>query len=196
MYKVGITGSYFSGLNEVVEEYKKINIPIFDADLIFRFLIYNNSETIEKIQKEFGKSVFVKNQLDIYSFEQEKFRKLLDLVELDILKSYEKWRLKQKSDFTIFKSEILFEAGWHERMNFNINVFKPNGVRINQIQAQFKMKPTDVFKMLEPEMDVFQKNRLSQYVIHNYTTYPENIKSQINMVNSSLQKKFDLTIYD
>jgi dephospho-CoA kinase len=193
MYKVGLTGSYFSGLNEVVEEYKKINIPIFDADLIFRFLIYNNSETIEKIQKEFGKSVFDKNQVDIYLFDSEKFRKLLDLVELDILKSYEKWRLKQKSDFTIFKSEILFEAGWHERMNFNINVFRPNGVKINQIQAQFKMKPTDVFKMLESEMDVFQKNRLSQYIIHNYSTYPENIKSQINMVNISLKRKADLT---
>jgi hypothetical protein len=52
-------------------------------------------------------------------------------------------------------------------------------LRINRIQALFKMKPTDVFKMLESEMVCFPKNRLSQYVIHNYTTYPESIKSQI-----------------
>jgi dephospho-CoA kinase len=60
MYKVGLTGSYFPGLNEVAEEYNKLNIPLFDADLIFRFLIYNNSETIGKIRKRIWKRYIYK----------------------------------------------------------------------------------------------------------------------------------------
>ena len=74
-------------------------------------------------------------------------------------------------------------------MNFNISVFKPNGVRINEIQRHFKMKLTDVHKMIDTEMDVFQKNRLCEYVIHNYNTYADSVEKQINSITKSIKDK-------
>jgi hypothetical protein len=59
---------------------------------------------LEKFEKEFGKDIFTNNQVDIYSFDSEKFLKLIDLVELDILKAYEKWRLKTKNRFYYFQN--------------------------------------------------------------------------------------------
>jgi dephospho-CoA kinase len=191
MFKVGLTGNYFSGLEDVAEVFKRFNIPVFEADLIVRFFLYNNSETITKIKNEFGKSVFTDNQIDLNKFgDTDGFKKLLAVIELDLLKAYEKWRQKnQKSKFTIFKSSIIFEAGWNESMNFNISVFKPNGVRINEIQRHFKMKLTDVYKMIDTEMDVFQKNRLCEYVIHNYNTYADSVEKQINSITKSIKDK-------
>lgn len=189
MFKVGLTGNYFSGLDEVANIFKKYNIPVFEADLIVRFLFYGNSESITKIKDYFGKSVFTNNILDLNQFDEANFRKLLSLIELDLIKAYEKWRNKQKSNFTIFKSSIIFEAGWNQNMNFNISVFKPNGIRINEIQRQFKMRSTDVCKMTDTEMDVFQKNRLCDYVIHNYLTYAVPTEKQINLIAKSLNDK-------
>lgn len=195
MYKVGLTGNYFSGLDEIAAIFAKLNIPIFEADLILRFFFYNNSETIKKIQKQFGKTVFVDNQLDLNKFnDSDSFRKLLNVVELDLLKAYEKWRLKQSASYTIFKSSIIFEAGWNENMNFNISVFKPTGLRTDEIQRIFKMKSSDVYNMLDSEMDVFQKNRLSNYVIHNYNNYGDSVKNQVNTISKTLNHKCSSTI--
>jgi dephospho-CoA kinase len=190
MLKVGLTGNYFSGLDEVSHKCGLLQMPVFEADLILRFLFYNNSDTITKIRNQFGKEVFTNNQLDLNFFtDSESFRKLLKVIELDLLKAFEKWRQTQKSKITIFKSAILFEAGWNEWMNLNISVFKPNGVRIHEIQRHFKMKSTDVYNMVDSEMDVFQKNRLSDYIIHNYPAYAETVEKQLISISKSLISK-------
>jgi len=191
MLKVGLTGNYCSGVDEIAEIYKNLQIPIFEVDLIIKFMFYNNSESIKKIQKEFGKIVFTNNILDMVAFnEPTKFRRLLKIIELDLIVAYERWRqVNQKAKFTIFKSSILFESNWNNIMNSNISVFKPNGLRVEAIQRKNKMKSSDAYSLIDTEMDVFQKNRLSDYTINNYPAYCDSVEKQIIAINKSIMTK-------
>jgi dephospho-CoA kinase len=44
MFKVGLTGNRYSGKDTVASLFNKISIPVFDADVIVKFLINHNFE--------------------------------------------------------------------------------------------------------------------------------------------------------
>jgi dephospho-CoA kinase len=191
MLKVGLTGNYCSGVDKVVLILRKMGMLVFDADLIIKFLLYNNSEVITKIKTRFGKIVFTDNQVDISSFRTpEQFNNLIKLIEPDILKAYEKFRLVNRdSKFIFFKSQILFETGLSTYMNFNISVFKPNGSRVEEIQSINKLRTTEAWKIVDSEMDSFQKNRMCQYTIHNYDAHQDSLERQIASILKALNNK-------
>ena len=192
MLKVGLTGNYLSGLEEVSDIYKKMNIPVFEADLIIKFMLFNNFETIEKIRKEFGNVVFSREKLDLNAFRgTSTFKRLMKVIEIDLIASYEKWRLVNKySTFTIFKTQILLESNWNNLMNFNISVFKPTVLRVGEIQNFHKMRTSEAWSLVSAEMDPLQKNRLCNYIIHNYeSAYNGSVENQINNINKSIAGK-------
>ena len=191
MLKIGLTGNYCSGFEEVGNIYRAMKVPVFDADLIIKFMFYNNSVTIDKILSEFGKSAFKDNILNMDAFRNpERFHSLIKVIELDLIRVYEKWRLIHKdAKFTIFKTQILFEMNWHNIMNMNISVFRPNGLRVADIQNRQGLKTTEVYSIIDNEMDALQKNELSTYVIHNYASCNDPIEKQIEKINNSILGK-------
>lgn len=191
MLKVGLTGNYCAGLDTVTIILRKMGIIVFDADLIIKFLLYNNAEMINKIKKQFGKIVFFENQVDISSFRTpEQFNSLIKLIEPELLRSYEKFRLvNHDSKYIFFKSQILFESGLNTYMNINVSVFKPNGTRVEDIQRINKLRTTEAWKIVDSEMDSFQKNRLCQYTIHNYDAHNEGLERQIASILKALNSK-------
>jgi len=193
MLKVGLTGNYCSGLEQVVSIMRKMGILVFDADLIIKFLIYNNSEVIKKIKTQFGKIVFTENQVDIASFRTtEQFNSLIKLIEPDLLKSYEKFRLvNRNSKIIFFKSQVLFETGLNTYMNMSVSVFKPNGNRVEEIQRINKLRTTESWKIVDSEMDSFQKNRMCQYTIHNYVAHNESLERQVISIIKAINNKVE-----
>jgi dephospho-CoA kinase len=192
MLKVGLTGNYCAGLDAVVIILRKMGIIVFDADLIIKFLLYNNTEMINKIKAQFGKIVFFENQVDISSFRTaEQFNSLIKLIEPELLRSYEKFRLVNRdSKYIFFKSQILFETGLNTYMNINVSVFKPNGSRVADIQRINKLRTTEAWKIVDSEMDSFQKNRMCQYTIHNYEAHNDGLEKQIASILKALNSKF------
>ena len=100
MLKIGLTGNYYSGIEDIVAIFKRYKIPVFDADLLIKYLLYNNNDTIMRIKSTFGNSVFNKNILDMSEFKGNgynensgvfKFEKLLKLLQTDLIKHYEKF---------------------------------------------------------------------------------------------------------
>ena len=190
MLKVGLTGNYFSGIEEISNIYKKLRIPVFEVDLIIKFMLYNNQDTIKKIRQEFGSVVFMNHKVDINAFRgTSTFTRLMKVLELDLVTTYEKWRLVNKAPFTVFKTQILFESNWNNLMNFNISVFKPTGIRVGEIQDTYKMRSTEAWALLDTEIDPFQKNRLCNYTIHNYESYNDSVETQITNINKSISNK-------
>jgi len=111
MYKVGLTGNYFSGQNEVAKIFEDYNVRVFDANLITKFLINYSPIHIPKIKKEFGPDIYSVGLLDLSKLNDNKsFNKLLDIIELDLLRAYEIFRKRYKNDFyTIFYFDYIFE---------------------------------------------------------------------------------------
>lgn len=190
MYKVGLTSNFGTGLEDIVDKYKEMGIPVFDADIIIKFLLFNDSNVITKIKNEYGKVVFKDNKINLdYFNDAYKLKKLFNFIEIDILSIYERWRMANINfTFTVFKCSILFETGLYESMNYNINVFRPNTLRITEIGKKYDIKYLEAYELADNEMDHFDKNNMSDYVIHNYDTYSESVSKQIQFINRSIMK--------
>ena len=200
--KVGLTGNYLSGLDYVVSIFKRYKIPVFDCDIMIKYLLYNSEEHIEKIRDIFGEDVFTNGVVDISKFDgidnstgDLKFHVLLKLLEYDIIKFYEGWRLNhQKSPYTIFKSQILFEFGFHTLMNLNINCLRPIKYRATELHDYFNYEYVDAYKLLETEMGEKNKDSFSTYTIYNYDNYPDSVEAQIEATHKSLKNKSNTVI--
>ena len=197
MLKIGLTGNYYTGLDYIAYIFRRYKVPVFDADLVIKYMIFNSSEHILRIKDVFGEKVFTNNVVDLNQFignddntGASKFNVLLKLLEKDLNKYYLNWRVKHSDNkFIIFKSQILFEFGFDKIMDMNISVFKPDGMRISEIQTMLGIKASDAWKFIENEISAEKKNNLCDYQIHNYDSYFETTERQIAQIYRNLISK-------
>ena len=169
MIKVGLSGNRYSGKSRVANLFKQIGIPVFDADTVLRFILNYNWELLGEIKEELGSEIFQGDYLNFREIKNpEVFNNVLKLVEPDILRAYDRFNKKQNSIYTIFHSSILFERGWDKNMDRSISVFSSHTDRISRCKQLTKMGLLVINDLSKTEMDPLEKNRLSDYTIHNY----------------------------
>lgn len=196
MLKVGLTGNFYSGYDDAANLFEHSNVPVFDADLVLKFMINYSGKVIKKIKQEFGQDIYLLGLLDLKKFQTNSdFDKLFKLIQLDLIKSYEKWRLKHTDNpYTIFKSSVLFERNLDTSMNFNMHVFRPQNDRKKDIQNLTNIPALTIDTIISNEMDELEKNQKSDFVIHNYNSYFRDsinmgITNQVIAIDKALRKK-------
>jgi dephospho-CoA kinase len=198
MFKVGLTGNYYSGQTEVSEVLIGYDVPLFDANLVVKFLINHSPKHIKNIKEIFGDDSYSFGLLDSKKFDtNKKIDKLFDIIELDLLKSYELFRIKHNKEFyTIFLFDYLFERGLDKLMNFNINCYRPQHCRKSDMKYLTSYPIPTIEKILNNEMDETVKNSKSDYIINNYNNngdYKSDIvvglESQIKLVHKKIMNK-------
>lgn len=191
MLKVGLSGNLCSGYDEVAEQFKKIGVPIFDADVVLKFMIHYDEVISKDIRIKFGEGAFKNGFLNEKAFNSiEKINLLLDLVNVQIIKLYEKFRVKHKlAPYTIFKSALLFEKEFDSSMNFTITTFAPADERVLRLRELEGLPFYEAYSLIQNGPDDFIKNNLSTYVIHNYEESAMTLKSQIDRIDKQLREK-------
>lgn len=196
MLKVGLTGNFYSGYDNAALLFESRGVPVFDADLVLRFMVNYSEKVVKKIKAKFGEDIYFLGLLNMNKFETNKdFDKLFEVIELDLLKAYEKWRVKHwDKPYTIFKSCVLFERKLNTSMNFSITVFKPQIERRKDVQNLTEIPTLTSDAIFSNEMDELLKNQKSDFVIHNYKSYYRDsldmgIQNQISYIEKALNKK-------
>jgi dephospho-CoA kinase len=197
MIKVGLSGSRYSGKTRVSNLFKQIGIPVFDADTVLRFILNYNWELLGEIKEELGGEIFQGDYLNFREIKNtEVFNNILKMVEPDILKAYDRFNKKQNSIYTIFHSSILFERGWDKNMDKSISVFSPNTDRIRRCKNLTNMGLLTINDLTKTEMDPLEKNRLSDYTIHNYNDETSAFGDTLNQVSKVDQKIIDTFLFN
>lgn len=170
MIKVGLTGNYCSGQNEISELFEDNGVASFDADLILKYLINYSKPHMELVKTEFGEGAYSCGLLNFSKFTTNtNWNKLIDIVEFDIIKAYERFRLTHKEDFyTIFKYSYLFERKLNESMDVNISCYRPKYYRRTDMQTLTYMDLYRINYLVDNEMDELFKNKKSDFIIENY----------------------------
>jgi dephospho-CoA kinase len=170
MIRVGLSGSRFAGKDRISKLFKQVGVPIFDADVVLKFILNYNYELLGRVKSEVGEVCFTNGLLDMKSILNNKlFDKVMDIIEPDLFNSYKRFEEVHKgSVYTIFNSSILFERDWQKKMDYNISVFTPKNQRISRAQFTTTQSITDLHKLANSEIDELVKNRLADFVIHNY----------------------------
>lgn len=170
MIKVGLSGNRYSGKDEVCDIFRKLTIPVFEADTVLKFIINHdaavNSQIMSRLKDIHGKSSYVDPK---FVKTRKEFDIVVDCAQHELMRAYETFSEKHKSSiYTIFHSSILFERNWHRLMNHSIAVFCPKITRMERCKELTNMKVSDVAMSMRNEIDDLDKNKMANFVIHNY----------------------------
>lgn len=193
MITVGLSGNRYSGKDRVAKLFSQISIPVFHADVVLKFIINYNYELQNDIVQAIGYEYFtIDGKLDMTKVKDEKtFNKVIDLVEKDLFDAYVRFQKKNGTVYTIFHSSILFERGWHKNFDYNINVFAPTNDRLERCKMLTNKTSSSIYKLAQDEMKDLDKNRLSNFVIHNYNETNLAIGDTLTQVNKIDQEIID-----
>jgi dephospho-CoA kinase len=192
MIKVGLSGNRYSGKNRVATLFHQIGVPVFEADVILKFIINNNYELQGEIADKIGRVCFNKEGLLDHNkiISGGNFSKILDVVEPELYKAWKNFTKKNyKSIYCIFHSSILFEREWNSGMDLNISVFSPYADRVDRCKYLTNKSVSSIYSLSKLEMDELDKNKLSEYVIHNYnddSPFYGDALTQVNKIDNQI----------
>lgn len=197
MKTIGITGQYCSGLESLTEICEAFDYPIFEADLAVKFLLNWREDIMSQIRIQFGYQSTNSGFIDGRKFNTtDKFNRLLDIVEVDIMLMWEKFCLKHRNaPIVYFKSNILFERSWNEELDGSIFIFMPESTRIGKIMKRLNVPYNEAKNICTNEMSYKDKMKKTTYVINNYDNLSflsqfEFIKLQVLSSNDEKKKLY------
>lgn len=197
MIKVGLSGNRFSGKDKIAKIFRDISIPVFDADVIIKFILNYNYDIFSEIKNKIGEKYFKKDfTIDFTLIDYDnKFGKVLEIIEPEIFKAYQKFEDKNKNSvYTIFNCGVLYETSWNKKMDRNITVYAPFIDRVerakiakNELSDFLKSSKiymnssyndrTVINSLLSKETDELDKTGKANHVIHNYNEF--NVNKQV-----------------
>ena len=195
MIKIGLTGNRYSGKDTIARLFEQIKVPVFNADVILKFILNFDINVNKDILDNYGEYIFTgpESMIDPKKIRSKKdFDRLVNFAEFELKRAYERFRLENKqSVYTIFHSSILFERGWEKDMDYTINVFVPKNVRSLRCEKITKQSTYKISELLKGEMNDLVKNNLSDYTIHNYANSSIAFGDSCDQVNRIDQKIID-----
>ena len=198
MVKVGLSGNRYSGKKRVAKIFKQIGVPVFEADVILKFILQHNYELQAEIADKVGRKYFFEGTLNYEKVKADGvFSKVLEVVEPELYGAWKKFQEKNyKSIYCVFKSSILFEKEWDKAMDFNISVFAPYADRVERCKFLTKKSVSSIYALSKLEMDELDKNKKSDYVIHNYNNDSSFYGDALTQVNNIDRKIIDSFLKD
>ena len=194
MIKVGLSGNRYSGKDRVYTLFEQISIPVFQADIVAKFILMYNYELQNDIMNKVGYEYF--NQDGLLDYNKVKssgnFDKIIDIIEPDLFKAYKRFNERNKeSIYSIFHSSILFERGWNKKMHYNINIFSSTNDRLERCKYLTNKTVSSIYNLAQGEMKDIDKSKYSDFVVHNYNDINLTIGDCLTQVNKIDQQIID-----
>ncbi len=173
--RIGITGGIGVGKSTVCEIFKRIGIPVYDADSRAKFMMTHNPDLIQEIKDAFGWDAYKRNNelnreylAKIVFNNEEKLKTLNGLVHPRVSEDYEHWTLDNRDKpYSIKEAALLFEAKSYLQLHKVIVVTCPINTRIERIMKRDHVKREDVLKRINNQMTDKERLSLADYVILN-----------------------------
>lgn len=171
---IGITGGIGSGKSTVCRIFKILGIPVFEADLVAKFLINSNSNIRNGLIELFGKDIYDEsNRVDRKMlanliFNDDIFmEKVNQLVHPEVRNEFVKWHNLQKQAYIIHEAAILFESGFYKMMDYTILVSAPEENRISRVTARDNVPAEQVKMRMEKQWPDEEKRSLASFELVN-----------------------------
>ncbi|NLY71848.1 MAG: dephospho-CoA kinase [Clostridiales bacterium] len=198
MKLIGLTGGIGTGKSTVSEYLIELGYKVIDADKISREIVEPNSETLNKIAKEFGDEILLqdgslnrKKLADIVFSDPDK-KALLDSIMhtkiIDII--IERAKSYDNEKFVFLDVPLLYETNMDELVDMVWVVDADEETRINRIMIRDKLTREQAIDRINNQMSQSEKVKKADYVIDNsgdkYTLYNQ-INNILNLIEESEQ---------
>jgi len=183
-YVVGLTGGMGAGKSTLVQVIREAGIPVYDVDAAVHAL-YENPQIADYIGSQIGlEAPVTRSQVSQHI---TKFPSLLPRVEeammdhLDCdLQSH--IMFKDISPFLVIDAPLLFEMGWHDRVDMVIAIQCPREIREERVMARPGMSREKMTLLMDKQITEADRLLRSQYIIHNTGTIEESQSKMLGII--------------
>ena len=180
MLILGLTGGVASGKNFVASQFRKLKIPVFDADLEVHKLLANNQEIFTQVKNTFPKAI-VNGKIDrkllgeevldhkekLHNLEQIIYPKLRKEENLFI----KNCRIK-KHKIVVLNIPLLFEKDGYKRCHKTIAVITSPLIQFQRFKSRFPLQPDLIvhkkFKnIVSHQINNLERKKRADFLIYN-----------------------------
>jgi dephospho-CoA kinase len=171
--KIALTGGIGTGKTYISKHFFDIGIPVFYADDEAKIL-YFSEKVLNFVKKEYGNSLIINNQLDIFQFSKLVFSKIEIRKQIEalihpmVIQQFDKWVSQQTSNIVLLESAIIFEAGLEKLFDKIIVVDAPLAIRIKRIKDRNpELSESEILQRMDSQMPQAEKCKRADWVIWN-----------------------------
>ena len=172
-FKLGLTGSMGMGKTSTAFLFEKHNCGVWDADKAVHRLYGLGGEAVKPIAKFFPKAIKEGsvNRTELKKYLSEDFDQITlleNIVHPLVSADREKFIEKTKYRINVFDIPLLFETGSNKIMDKVACVFVSKPIQMQRIRSRKTMIEDQIEKMIQQQMPIEEKCRLSDFVIETY----------------------------
>lgn len=170
---VGLTGGIGSGKSTVAGIFEVLGIPVLYADLVAKKIMHTDPQIRAGLQKLFGSSIFVDDQLDRKRLASIVFN---DPFQLDLLNALvhpaaidyaKKWVSLQTTPYCVKEAALFFESGSAEGIDMMVGVSTPQALRIQRVMKRDGISREEVLNKMRSQLDERLKMKLCDRILIN-----------------------------
>ena len=173
MKRIGLTGGIGVGKTYIADVFKRLKIPVFNADIEAKKKLTEDQELKNLVKQHFGQKIYKAGSLqkqllaDIVFNDPNALKELNAFVHPIVKKEFIVWSKDQDSSIVIKEAAILFESDAHLDLDVVICVSAPKNLRINRIQERDSLSLADIRSRIKQQMAQSKKEKLADYIIVN-----------------------------
>ena len=170
---IGLTGGIGSGKSKVLNEFKSLGVPCYEADTVAKKLMANDRDLSIQIKGVFGFDVYCGNKLDSHKLanlvfnDKTKLAALNAIVHPRVASDFKLFATKQKGPYVIKEAAILIESGAYKNFDSIILVTAPTSVRLNRVIKRDGLSKKDVLNRMQCQWEDEKKIPFADFVIEN-----------------------------
>lgn len=198
MYKIGITGGIGSGKSIVCKVFKKLGIPVYDADSRAKELYEIDTILKNQMIQLFGIDIYKSNTInkvllsDIIFKDKEKLDEVNRIVPLAIERDFSNWCKSINSSLIVFEAAILLERGMQGLFDCVITVTAPVDLRIQRCLDRSAISTEEITQRMQAQWSDEEKIRQSHFIVindNNHAILPQvlQIIEEINFTQTSTE---------
>ena len=178
---IGLTGGIGTGKSTVSRKLRQRGYPVIDLDVISREVI-EYPEVIDELVRNFGieilesqnnisgKKSISRNKLRQTVFKEEKKVSVLNsIMHPPIVEEMRRQVENLKKNYkTVFvEVQLLFEAKLEKEFDLTVLVYADKKTQLERVLKRDGRKEEEVQQIINAQMDMTEKRRLSNYIIEN-----------------------------
>ena len=174
MLKVGLTGGIGSGKTLIGEMFKRLGIPVFNADTEAKNIINSNADVITKMKNHFGDDIYNEKGVDrkklasIIFNDKDALEIVNSIIHPKVREFFFNWAERQnKSPYVIEEAAILFESNAYKELDITINIHADELLRINRVVERDNTTEDAVKNRMNNQLTDDERIKLADFTINN-----------------------------
>ncbi|KAK7110464.1 dephospho-CoA kinase-like [Littorina saxatilis] len=198
MFLVGLTGGIATGKSTVSKMFRRLGVPVIDADKIARDVVEPGKPAWKKIKETFGDEMLLEDghlnreEMGRHIFSDENKRKQLNAITHPEIRNAMFWEILfyflKGYQFVVLDLPLLFESrNMLSFVSYVVVVSCTEGQQLQRLIARNKFSKEEALQRIESQMPLTEKCRMATVIIDNSGT-EEMTEKQIMDVYKKLQR--------